>query len=129
MNVTGFKPTELEEEFTKQLSKVIRDPFVKVEIPDHFKKAYSLSIFGAVRSLSRQPTGPGIYRLFGKERFSEFLARAGGHLPTADLTHVRLVRDRKTYFLNVFDALFRSDYRQDVIVEDGDVFLFSIHRI
>jgi protein involved in polysaccharide export with SLBB domain/outer membrane protein OmpA-like peptidoglycan-associated protein len=121
-NVTGFTPTELEEEFTKELSKVFRDPFVKVEIPDRFKKAYRLSIFGAVRSLPRQPTGPGIYRLYGKERFSEFLARAGGHLPTADLTHVRLVRDRKTYFLNVFDALFRSDYRQDVIVEDGDVF-------
>jgi protein involved in polysaccharide export with SLBB domain/outer membrane protein OmpA-like peptidoglycan-associated protein len=121
-NVTGFTPTELEEAFTKELSKVFRDPFVKVEIPDRFKKAYRLSIFGAVRSLSRQPTGPGIYRLYGKERFSEFLARAGGHLPTADLTHVRLVRDRKTYFLNVFDALFKSDYRQDVIVEDGDVF-------
>ena len=121
-NVTGFTPTELEKEFTKQLSKMFRDPFIKVEIPDRFKKAYSLSIFGAVRSLPRQPTGPGIYRLYGKERFSEFLARAGGHLPTADLTHVRLVRGRKTYFLNVFDALFRSDYRQDVIIEDGDVF-------
>ncbi len=121
-NVTGFTPTELEKEFTKQLSKIFRDPFIKVEIPDNFKKAYSLSIFGAVRSLQRQPTGPGIYRLLGKERFSEFLARAGGHLPSADLTHVQLVRDRKTYFLNVFDALFRSDYRQDVIVENGDVF-------
>ena len=121
-NVTGFTPTELEKEFTKKLSKVFKDPFVKVEIPDRFKKAYSLSIFGAVRSLPRQPTGPGIYRLYGKERFSEFLARAGGHLPIADLTHVRLVRDRKTYFLNVFDALFKSDYRQDIIVEDGDVF-------
>ncbi len=120
-NVTGFTPTELEEEFTKQLSKVFRDPFIKVEIPDNFKRAYHLSIFGAIRA-PRANTGPGIYGLYGKERFSEFLARAGGHLPTADLTHVRLVRDRKTFFLNVFDALFRSDFRQDVIVEDGDVF-------
>jgi len=44
-NVTGFTPTELEEAFTKELSKVFRDPFVKVEIPDRFKKAYRLSIF------------------------------------------------------------------------------------
>ena len=101
---------------------MFRDPFIKVEIPDKFKHAYSLSIFGAVRSLSRQPTGPGVYRMFGKERFTEFLSRAGGHLPTADLTRVQLTRGRKQYFLNVFDALFRSDYRQDVIVEDGDVF-------
>jgi Periplasmic protein involved in polysaccharide export len=121
-NVTGFTPTELEEEFTAQLSDVFKDPFIKVEIPDDFKKAYTLSIFGAVKPLPRQPTGPGIYSLYGKERFSEFLSRAGGHLPIADLTHVRLVRDRKTYFLNILDALFRSDFRQDVIVEDGDVF-------
>jgi polysaccharide export outer membrane protein len=60
--------------------------------------------------------------MFGKERFTEFLSRAGGHLPTADLTRVQLTRGRKQYFLNVFDALFRSDYRQDIIVEDGDVF-------
>lgn len=120
-NVTGFTPTELEEEFTKELSEVFRDPFIKVEIPDKFKRAYSLSIFGAVRSLSRQPTGPGVYRMFGKERFTEFLSRAGGHLPSADLTSVQLTRGRKQYYLNIFDALFRSDYRQDVIVEDGDV--------
>lgn len=121
-NVTGLTPTELEEEFTEQLSEVFRDPFIKVEIPDKFKHAYSLSIFGAVRALPRQPTGPGVYRMFGKERFTEFLSRAGGHLPTADLTSVQLTRGRKQYFLNIFDALFRSDHRQDVIVEDGDVF-------
>jgi polysaccharide export outer membrane protein len=121
-NVTGLTPTELEQAFTKQLSKVFRDPFIKVEIPDKFKHAYSLSIFGAVRALPRQPTGPGVYRMFGKERFTEFLSRAGGHLPTADLTRVQITRGRKQYFLNIFDALFRSDYRQDVIIEDGDVF-------
>ena len=120
-NVTGFTPTELAEEFTKQLSEVFRDPFIKVEIPDKFKQAYHLSIFGAVRSLTRQPTGPGVYGMFGKERFTEFLSRAGGHLPTADLTNVQLTRGRKQYYLNIFDALFRSDYRQDVIIEDGDV--------
>ncbi|MCR4288648.1 MAG: FG-GAP-like repeat-containing protein [Candidatus Scalindua sp.] len=121
-NVEGLTPTELEAKFAKLLSKVFREPFIKVEVPDNFKQAYTLSIFGAVRSLSRQPTGPGIYALHGKERFSEFLARAGGHLDSADLTHVRLVRDRKTYYLNIFDSLFSGDYRQNVIIDDGDVF-------
>ena len=121
-NVSGFTPTELEKEFTKQLSEVFRDPFVKVEIPDANKSAYTTSIFGAVRTTVRGDTGPGTYPLLGKVRFSQFLSQHGGHMDTADLTRVQLTRDRKTYFVNLFDALFRSDYRQDVIVEDGDVF-------
>ncbi len=119
---TGYTPTELEREFTARLSEVIKDPFIKVEIPDENKAAYSASIFGAVRTLTRQPTGPGPYRLYGKERFTEFLARVGGHLETADLTRVQLTRNRINYFINVYDALFRSDYRQDIVVDNGDVF-------
>jgi protein involved in polysaccharide export with SLBB domain/outer membrane protein OmpA-like peptidoglycan-associated protein len=120
--VTGYTTTELEKEFTRQLSGIFRDPFIKIEVPDINKNAHSLSIFGAVRSLGRQPTGPGTYRMLGKERISQFLSRAGGHEPTADLTRVQLTRDRKVYFINLFDALFKSDYRQDVVIEKDDVF-------
>ncbi|ODS30793.1 MAG: polysaccharide export protein [Candidatus Scalindua rubra] len=76
---------------------MFKDPFIKVEITDSNKHAHTLSIFGAVRSLGRQPTGPGTYRMFGKERISQFLSRAGGHLPNADLTRVQLTRDRKVF--------------------------------
>lgn len=120
--VSGYTTTELESEFTRQLSGIFRDPFIKVEIPDNNKRAYAASIFGAVRTTVRGDTGPGIYPLLGKVRFSQFLSQHGGHMDTADLTRVQLTRDRKTYFINLFDALFKSDFRQDVVMEKDDVF-------
>ena len=120
-NVSGLTPTELEEEFTKQLSKVFREPFIKVEIPDANKRAYTASIFGAVMTTVRGDTGPGTYPLYGKVRLSQFLSQHGGHMDTADLTRVQLTRDRKTFFINLFDALFRSDFRQDVVLDVDDV--------
>ena len=117
--ITGLTPTEAESEFTTLLKQFIKVPRIKVEVPE--KRAHSASIFGAVRDLARQPTGPGTYTLYGQERLTQFLARVGGYLTNADITHVELTRDRKTYVLNVFDALFKGDFRQDVLIDHGDV--------
>ena len=119
LKIAGLTPTEAEIEFETLLKQFIKVPRVKVEVPE--KRAYTASIFGAVRDLARQPTGPGTYLLYGQERLTQFLSRVGGYLTNADLTHVELTRDRKTYVLNVFDALFKGDYRQDVLIDHGDV--------
>jgi polysaccharide export outer membrane protein len=116
--ISGYTRTEAEKAFSKLLKKIVKKPRVKVEIP--VRRAYSASIFGAVRS-PRPDTGPGTYNLYGKERLTQFLSRVGGHLDNADLTRVQLTRNRRTYFLNIFDALFKADFRQDVIIDDGDV--------
>ncbi|MBI5326776.1 MAG: VCBS repeat-containing protein [Deltaproteobacteria bacterium] len=117
--VSGFTQTELEIEFIKSLEKFVKNPAVKVYVSH--KEAHNASIFGAVRDLARQPTGPGTYKMYGKERLSQFLSRAGGHLPNADLTRVQFTRQGKTYFVNLFDAIFKADLRQDVIIDSGDV--------
>lgn len=117
--ITSLTPTEAEMEFVKLLKQFVKAPRVKMEVPE--KRAYNASIFGAVRDLTRQPTGPGTYILYGKERLTQFISRVGGYLTNADLTHVELTRDRKTYVLNVYDALFKADFRQDVLIDDGDV--------
>ena len=119
--VSGLTRTEMEEKLTEKLKKVIKDPFIKVATKNGDKHAYTASIFGAVRA-PRDNTGPGTYPLFGKESFTQYLSRVGGHMPNADLTRVQLTRNKKNYFLNIFDALFRSDYRQDIIIDAGDVF-------
>ena len=116
---SGLTQTELEMEFVKLLKKYVKDPLVKVYVAH--KAAHKASIFGAVRDLSRQPTGPGAYIMFGRERLSEFLSRAGGHLPNADLTRIQLTRAGKTYFINLFDAVFKADFRQDIIIDAADV--------
>lgn len=118
-NVVGYTQTELEREFVKLLENYVKKPIVKVMVPR--RVAHTLSIFGAVRELIRQPTGPGTYHMFGKERITQFISRVGGHLPNADLTRVQLTREGKTYFLNIYDVLFKADVRQDVLIDAGDL--------
>ncbi len=119
--VSGLTRTEMEEKLTEALKKVIKNPFIKVAIKDGDKHAYTASIFGAVRA-PRNNTGPGTYPLFGKENFTQYLSRVGGHMANADLTRVQLTRNKNNYYLNIYDALFRSDFRQDVLIDAGDVF-------
>jgi len=117
--LAGLTPTEADQALGEFLRQYIRRPLVKVRPLE--KLAYSASIFGAVRDLTRQPTGPGTYRLFGKERLTEFISRVGGYLEKADLTRVEVTRARKTYRVNVYDIMFKADYRHDIAIDDGDV--------
>lgn len=117
--LAGLTPTEAEKSLNEYLLKYIRQPLVKVRPTE--KVAYSASIFGAVRDLPRQPTGPGTYLLYGRERLTEFISRVGGYLEKADLTRVEITRARKTYRVNVYDILFKADYRHDIAIDDGDV--------
>ena len=117
--LAGLTPTEADKTLEEFLRQYIRHPLVKIRPLE--KLAYKASIFGAVRDLARQPTGPGTYRLFGQERLTEFISRVGGYLEKADLTRVEITRARKTYQVNVFDILFKADYRHDIAIDDGDV--------
>lgn len=117
--ISGLTATEADKAMADHLRQYIRRPIVKVRPIE--KLAHSASIFGAVRDLTRQPTGPGTYRLYGQERLTEFISRVGGYLEKADLTRVEITRSRKTYLVNVYDVLFKGDYRHDVAIDDGDV--------
>lgn len=117
--IAGMTTMEAEIALTEELKKLIKIPKIKITVDS--KRAYTASIFGAVRSLSRQPTGPGTYALKGRERITQFISRVGGYMDNADLTHVQLTRDRKTFVLNIFDALFKGDFRQDVLIDAGDL--------
>ena len=125
--ISGLTAIEAEMQMIEKLKELIKTPRLKIGIKDKF--AYTVSIFGAVRSLPRQPTGPGTYFLLGRERMTQFLSRAGGHMDNADLTHVQLTRNRKTFILNIFDALFKGALRQDVIIDNGDlIFIPSLQE-
>ncbi len=124
--IEGLSPTEAEAEFVKLLSDFIKEPKAKVVVV--LKNAHQISIFGAVRSLTRQPTGPGTYKVLGKEKLTEFLSRVGGHETNSDLTRVQLNRNKKTYYLNIYDALFKGDFRQDVVIDAGDLIFIPSKR-
>ncbi len=125
LQVNGLTPREIDGYVTKLLSRYERRPRVDVRVLKHINK--KASIFGEVQSLVRQPTGPGVYALKGKENLVEFLSRAGGPGSEADLTRVQVNRGGKTIILNLERAIKYGDSMENAIVDDGDtVFVPSL---
>lgn len=123
--VSGMTPREIDRHVTKLLSRYERHPRVDVRVIKAQSK--TVSIFGEVQSLLRQPTGPGNYFLTGKETLVDFLSRAGGPTKDADLTKVQIIRGGKTVLLNLDHAIKQGDWSENAVVDDGDtVFIPSL---
>jgi len=118
LNVSGLTPREIDHKLTTILGQYERHPRVDVFVLEY--KAHKLSIFGEVRSLQRQPTGPGPYAMIGKETLVDFISRAGGPTKDADMTQVQIIRKGKTIKLNLERAIKQGDWRENAIIEEGD---------
>jgi polysaccharide export outer membrane protein len=46
---------------------------------------------------------------------------AGGYTQDADIKNVRLIRREESYYINLYDIIYRGDVEQNVIIDDGDV--------
>ncbi|MDQ6968567.1 MAG: FG-GAP-like repeat-containing protein [Mariprofundaceae bacterium] len=125
LQVSGLTSREVDEHVTKILERFERKPRVDVLVLKAQSK--TVSIFGEVQSLTRQPTGPGTYFLKGKESLVNFLSRAGGPGKDADLTNVQILRDGKTVKLNLDKAIKQGDWKENAILDDGDtIFIPSL---
>jgi len=123
--VADKTPREIDMLITDILKRYERNPRVDV----HLLKSRSkhASIFGEVKSLSRQPTGAGIYELNGKESLVDFLSRAGGPSNEANLNSVQVIRNGQTILLNINRAIRQGDLTENIIVDDGDtIFIPSL---
>jgi len=118
LKVSGMTPSEVDAHVTEILKRFERKPRVDVMVLKARSK--SVSIFGEVQNLTRQPTGPGTYFLSGKESLVNFLSRAGGPSKEADLTKVQVLRDGKTVTLNLDRAIKQGDWRENALLDDGD---------
>jgi len=132
LNVQGLTPREIDRKLSRILAQYERHPRVDVYVLEH--RAHQLSIFGEVRSLQRQPTGPGLYTMLGKETIVDFISRAGGPTEKADLTHVQILRHGKTIKLNLERAIKQGDWRENAVIDEGDtIFIPSLalskHRV
>jgi len=116
--VNTLTPSEIDASMTQLLKKLVRHPRVDVLVLKPRSK--TATIFGRIRDLIRQPTGPGTYFLIGKETLVDFISRVGGPMATADLTKVQLIRDGKTIILNLDRAIKQADWRENAIVKNGD---------
>ncbi len=125
LQVSGLTPREVDKHVTKILKRFERKPRVDVLVLKARSK--TVSVFGEVQNLTRQPTGPGTYFLKGKESLVNFLSRAGGPSKEADLTKVQILRHGKTVMLNLDKAIKQGDWKENAILDDGDtIFIPSL---
>ncbi|MDX1764756.1 MAG: FG-GAP-like repeat-containing protein, partial [bacterium] len=119
LKVSGLTLTELDHLLTDQLTRYFKNPRVDIMIKEHHSQ--QVLVMGAINSLIRQPTGPGLYVLSKPTRLVELLTVAGGPSPTANLKKVAVTRKNgTTLYVNVYKAIFQSDLSQDIPVFPGD---------
>jgi polysaccharide export outer membrane protein len=119
LKVSDLTITELDQLLTRELSRYIKRPRIDVMVKEFHSQ--EVLLLGAVNSLVRQPTGPGVYVLKKPTRIVELLTIAGGPRPTANLKKVAVTqKNGNTFYLNIYKAIFQSDASQDVPIYPGD---------
>jgi len=126
VQVSGRTAGEVRSLLTELAQKYMRNPRIEVLVKEFKSKTALLS--GRINALQYQQntTGPGRYPLVGKTRVLDLIITAGGAITgqetgNADLRQVELLRQGKRYTLNLYNAMFRGDVSDNVVLENGDI--------
>lgn len=120
IRAAGRTLKELDDLLTQEVALFLRDPKVDVKVEEfHSKK---VSLLGAVESIATadQQTGQGQYSLDKKTTVLDLILQAGGTTQDAQLDRVQLMRDGKTYGLDLLKAL-SGDQGQNVVLQADDI--------
>ena len=136
--VSGQTTAEISDTLIKALKEYIRVPRLEIMLKEYRSKTVLLS--GQINVLQQGISGPGKYSLKGKTTALDLIVLAGGPIvgrgaPTrtassasssvplgdADMRNVELVRKGKKYTLNLYDAMFKGDTSQNVVLDDNDI--------
>jgi len=122
--VTGLTVNELRTVLTNQLKIYIRNPRIELLVKEY--KSKSALLFGQINILQQGTSGPGKYPLVGKTTVLDLIVTAGGAISgrdtaNADMRNVEVVRKGKRYTLNLYNAMFRGEITQNIIIDDGDI--------
>ncbi|MBW2609979.1 MAG: polysaccharide export protein [Deltaproteobacteria bacterium] len=122
LDVSGLTPSQLDNRLTKKLSSYIKNPRIDVLVKEFHSK--SVTVLGELASLRASylgRAGSGRIYLKGKTTLMDLVAMAGGYTVDADIKNVKLVRQGRTYLINLYDILEKGDERKNVIIDKGDV--------
>lgn len=124
IQAAGRTVNELRVELLNQLKHYIKNPRLELFVKEYRSK--SALLFGQINILQQGISGPGKYPLTGKTTVLDLIVMAGGAISgretaNADLRNVELVRKGKRYTLNLYDAMFKGDMSQNVILDNGDI--------
>ncbi len=122
--VSGHTASEVTELLIEALKKYIREPRLDIVIKEY--KSKSVLLFGQINILQQGTSGPGKYPLLGKTRVLDLVVAAGGAVSgqdkgNADLRNVELVRQGERYTLNLYNAMFRGDVSDNIVLDSGDI--------
>jgi len=122
LDVSGMTPSQMDEALTQKLSAFIKKPRIDILVKEC--KSKSATVLGELASLRSSTTGTaqsGRIFLKGKTTLMDLISLAGGYTVNADIKNLKLVREGKTYIINVYDILEKGDESKNVIIDDGDV--------
>lgn len=123
LDVAGLSPSQLDEMLTNKLSSYIKNPRVDILVNEF--KSKSALVMGEFASLRRSQyiseAGSGKIYLPGKTTLMDLVALAGGYTVDADIKNVKLIRQGKTYVINLYNIIQKGDERLNVIIDDGDI--------
>jgi polysaccharide export outer membrane protein len=122
--VGGRTAREIDDTLTALAQKYMRDPRIEVVVKEY--KSKSAALFGQINILQQGTSGPGKYPLYGKTRVLDLIVGAGGVISgkdvgNADLRQVELIRQGRRYSLNLYNAMFRGDVSDNIVLENGDI--------
>jgi polysaccharide export outer membrane protein len=116
VQASGLTPKQLKEEITARLKKFLNNPEVYV-LPLEIRSQF-VYIVGSVAKT-------GVYPLGTSMRVTELLVKAGGLAEFAKSTEIVIMRkDKNTnvrYPFNYKTFLEGKDYRQDILLQSGDM--------
>lgn len=119
IKVEGLTPVELKQRILELSREYFKRPNINIEVVEYASK-YA-TIMGEIKSIIRQPTGPGVYPLSGMVKLADFISKYGGPTEKANLNQVQVVRkEGQTLYLNLYKAIFQADAEENLILDDED---------
>jgi len=119
--VEGLTLSEVDARLSERLSVFIRNPRIDIVVKEFkSKSALVMGEVGAFRYAHYQAASGRIY-LNGKMTLLDLVVMAGGYTKDADIKKVKLIRRDKSYYINLYDLVYRGEVEQNVIIDDGDV--------
>ena len=119
--VEGLTVSELDAALSERLSVFLKNPRIDIVVKEFkSKSALVMGEVGAFRYAHFEAASGRLY-LNGKMTLLDLLVMAGGYTKDADTKRVKLIRGDTSYFINLYDLIYRGEVDQNVIIDDGDV--------
>lgn len=113
VRAAGRTVQAIRDDVVRGLRRIIREPQVEVSVMQY--RGQRVYVAGEVRT-------PGTQALTDvPPDLAEFIARAGGFTPEADLTNVTITRGRETIRVDLQSLYYGGDLRANVRLQHGDV--------